>query len=209
MKTVLCYGDSNTWGYDPSTKSRFALDARWTGILAKNLGPEFRVIEEGLNGRTTVWDDPIEGHKNGQTYLHPCLTSHKPIDMVVLMLGTNDLKTRFSVPAGDIGRGVGQLCDIIRNSDTGVDGHPPELLLIAPPPLARLTEFADMFEGGTEKSLALGDCYATVAGERGIHYLKASDVITSSNIDGIHFEADAHKALGLAVTLRIRNLLKQ
>lgn len=208
MKTVLCYGDSNTWGYDPATKSRFAHDVRWTGVLAQDLGSDYRVVEEGLNGRTTVWDDPIEGHKNGQTYLAPCLTSHMPIDLVVLMLGTNDLKMRFSVPASDIARGVGQLCDIIRKSDCGVDGEPPELLLISPAPLAQLTEFAEMFEGGTKKSKALGDHYATVAAERGIHYLKAADIITSSTIDGIHFEADAHHALGLAVTLKIRQLLK-
>jgi len=109
MKTVLCYGDSNTWGYDPTSKERFAPETRWTGVLAESLGVAFRVIEEGLNGRTTVWDDPIEGHKNGQTYLVPCLASHKPIDLVVLMLGTNDLKMRFSVPADDIARGVGLL----------------------------------------------------------------------------------------------------
>ena len=98
----------------------------------------FRVIEEGLNGRTTVWDDPIEGHKNGQTYLVPCLASHKPIDLVVLILGTNDLKMRFSVPADDIARGVGLLCDIILKSDTGRGEKPPQLLLLAPPPLASI-----------------------------------------------------------------------
>ena len=87
MKTVLCYGDSNSWGYDPTSKERFAPETRWTGVLAESLGVAFRVIEEGLNGRTTVWDDPIEGHKNGQTYLVPCLASHKPIDLVVLNVG--------------------------------------------------------------------------------------------------------------------------
>jgi lysophospholipase L1-like esterase len=107
MKVILCYGDSNTWGYDPHTQERFSSRVRWTGVLARQLGEEYHMIEEGLSGRTTVWDDPVEGlHKNGKNYLLPCLESHQPIDLVILMLGTNDLKMRFSVPAADIGRGI-------------------------------------------------------------------------------------------------------
>ncbi|HAA77165.1 TPA: hydrolase [Candidatus Latescibacteria bacterium] len=113
MKTVLCFGESKTWGCDPATQDRFPIDIRWTGVVAKTLGSEYRVIEERLNGPTTLWDDPIEGHRNGQTYLPPCLTSHKPIGLATLMLGTNDLKTRFSVPTSDITHGTGQHCDII------------------------------------------------------------------------------------------------
>ena len=98
MWEILCYGDSNTWGYNPSTKERYDRYERWTGILQFTLGDEYHVIEEGLNGRTTVWDEPIEGeYKNGKTYLVSCLESHKPLDLVIIMLGTNDLKKRFSV----------------------------------------------------------------------------------------------------------------
>ena len=207
MKTVLCYGDSNTWGYDPSTKERFPIEARWTGVLAETLGQDTRVIEEGLNGRTTVWDDPIEGHKNGQTYLPPCLTSHKPIDLVVLMLGTNDLKARFSLPAGDIARGAGQLCDIILKSDTGPRGRHPKLILMAPPALAQLGEFADMFEGGAEKSLQFRDRFSAVAEEKGVDCLDVGSVVQTSNIDGVHLEADAHHSLGVAVAIRAKQLL--
>lgn len=207
MKMVLCYGDSHTWGYDPVTKDRFVPEIRWTGVLAESLGVEFRVIEEGLNGRTTVWDDPIEGHKNGQTYLVPCLSSHKPIDLVVLMLGTNDLKMRFSVPADDIARSVGQLCDIILTSDTGRGGKPSQLLLMAPPPLAHLTEFSEMFAGGAEKSEQLGERYGAVATEKGIDFLNVGEIIKTSNIDGVHFEADDHHHLGVAVALRVRRAL--
>jgi lysophospholipase L1-like esterase len=207
MKTVLCYGDSNTWGYDPMSKERFAPETRWTGVLAESLGVAFRVIEEGLNGRTTVWDDPIEGHKNGQTYLVPCLASHKPIDLVVLMLGTNDLKMRFSVPADDIARGIGLLCDIILMSDTGRGGKPPQLILLAPPPLVHLTEFSEMFAGGAEKSEQLGERYGTVATEKGIEFLNAGEFIKTSDIDGVHFEADDHHHLGVAVALRVRRAL--
>lgn len=97
MKNILCYGDSNTWGYDAETKNRFPPDVRWTGILKRTLGEGYHVIEEGLNGRTTVWDDPIEGYKNGREYLIPCLESHRPLDLVIIMLGTNNLKKRFSL----------------------------------------------------------------------------------------------------------------
>ena len=98
---VLCYGDSNTWGYIPVTGGRYAPTVRWTGVMAEQLGPQFSAIEEGQSGRTTVWDDPLEGDKNGLRYLPACLESHMPLDLVILMLGTNDLKARFSLTALD------------------------------------------------------------------------------------------------------------
>ena len=106
MKSILCYGDSNTYGLMPDSPDRYPRDVRWTGILQKKLGEDYYVIEEGLSGRTTLWDDPIEEHKNGKKYLLPCLDSHKPVDLVILMLGTNDLKTRFSLTPFDIGASV-------------------------------------------------------------------------------------------------------
>ncbi len=152
MKTVLCYGDSNTWGYDPATQTRYPRDVRWPGVLRKELGDDYLVIEEGLNGRTTVWDDPIELDKNGATYLRPCIQTHKPLDLVIIMLGTNDLKTRFSLPAYDIASGAGVLVDIVMKSDAGIDSSAPDVLLIAPPQAVELTSFAEMFENAVEKS---------------------------------------------------------
>ncbi len=112
MKTILCYGDSNTWGYDPVSEDRYPLAQRWVSVLARELGPEYQVIAEGLNGRTTVWPDPVEGeYKSGKSYLLPCLESHHPIDLVVLMLGTNDLKHRFGLSAWDIARAAGTLVE--------------------------------------------------------------------------------------------------
>lgn len=99
MKTILCYGDSNTWGFEPVTRNRYGRTERWTGILRQELGLDYDVIEEGLNGRTTVWDDPIEGHKNGKEQIIPILKSHQPLDLVTIMLGTNDLKRRFGLGA--------------------------------------------------------------------------------------------------------------
>ena len=152
MKRVLCYGDSNTWGYDPVTKDRLDHDLRWTGVLRTMLGGGYTIIEEGLNGRTTVWDDPIEGYKNGRTYLIPCLETHRPLDLVVLMLGTNDLKQRFSLSAFDIAQGASVLVREIQASVAGIGGRAPLVLLMAPPPVVTLTDFAEMFEGAESKS---------------------------------------------------------
>lgn len=207
MKTILCYGDSNTWGYDPSSGGRYPRDVRWTGVLRRRLGDEYLVIEEGLNGRTTVWDDPIEGYKNGMTYLIPCLETHKPIDLVIIMLGTNDLKLRFSVSAYDIGKSMGRLVDAVQKSASGLDDGAPELLIMSPPPLASLTEFAEMFGGATEKAIRLADHYEAIADEYGCHFLKTADYIVSSDLDGIHWERDEHRKLGDAVAIQVKSIL--
>jgi lysophospholipase L1-like esterase len=208
MKTVLCYGDSNTWGYNPGTGERFSRDERWTGVLRQKLGAEYHVIEEGLNGRTTVWDDPIEGYKNGKEYLIPCLQSHRPIDLVVIMLGTNDLKKRFSVSAYDIANAAGVLVDVVQRSDAGPDGGPPKVLLMAPPPVGKLTEFAEMFEDAEVKSRKFSEYYRRVAEEYGCMLLDTSEVIVSSDLDGIHFEAGEHQKLGEAVAALVKNFFE-
>jgi lysophospholipase L1-like esterase len=208
MKTVLCYGDSNTWGYNPSTGERFSRDERWTGVLRQKLGAEYQVIEEGLNGRTTVWDDPIEGYKNGKEYLIPCLESHRPIDLVVIMLGTNDLKKRFSVSAYDIANSAGVLVDVVQRSGAGPDGGPPKVLLMAPPPVGKLTEFAEMFDDAAGKSRRFSEYYRRVAEEYGCMLLDTSEVIVSSDLDGIHFEASEHQKLGEAVATLVKNIFE-
>lgn len=208
MKRILCYGDSNTWGYDPRTSERFDETVRWTGVLAHELGSAYRVIEEGLNGRTTVWDDPIEGYKNGHTYLIPCLATHAPLDLVAIMLGTNDLKRRFSLGAFDIAEGAGVLVRTVQQSEAGRAGLAPLVLLICPPPLAAMTgDTAELFEGGLEKSYRLAEHYARVAQELGCAFMDAGTVIRTSEIDGVHFEPEAHYALGRAVAAKIREIL--
>jgi lysophospholipase L1-like esterase len=194
MKTIVCYGDSNTWGFNPVTQDRFSIAERWTGVLAQELGAGYRVIEEGLNGRTTVWDDPVEEWRNGRTYLLPCLWSHKPIDLVTLMLGTNDLKERFSVSAYDIAAGAGVIVDLTLRSGAGPNGGAPKVLLMAPPVVARLTDYAEMFQEAEAKKY-------------GCHFLDTSQVIVSSDLDGIHFEVGEHRQLGLAVAARVREML--
>ncbi len=207
MKTVLCYGDSNTWGYSPIDGTRYPRDVRWPGVLRGELGDGFLVVEEGLNGRTTVWDDPIEGYKNGREYLIPCLETHKPIDLAIILLGTNDLKVRFSVSAFDIANGAGVLVDVVQKSATGPGGTTPRVLLLAPPPVARLTDFAEMFEGAREKSERFAAHYRRVAQERGCVFLDTSKVIVSSDLDGIHFEPGEHQKLGRAVAALVKEII--
>jgi len=203
-RVILCYGDSNTWGSIPASDERYAPHVRWTGVLAGELGPGYQVIEEGLGGRTTLWDDPIEGYKNGRDYLIPCLDTHKPIDVVVLMLGTNDLKLRFSVSAYDIAASIAVLVEIIQKSMTGVGNQAPHILLIAPPPLGALTEYSEMFEGGLAKSQKLGAYYQQVAEQYHCAFLNAGQVIVSSDLDGVHFDAGQHSRLGKAVAARVK-----
>jgi lysophospholipase L1-like esterase len=203
---ILCFGDSNTWGYSPETQERFAREVRWPGILRRELGPDVVVIEEGQNGRTTVWDDPVEGHKNGREYLIPCLESHSPLDLVILMLGTNDLKKRFSVPAFDIGWSIRSLLEIIARSGAGRGGDPPGTLLLCPPPLGRLTEWAELFEDGQATSRGLARHYAEAAREYRCDFVDAGAVTAVSDVDGIHLDARGHEALGRAVAAEVRKL---
>ncbi|HUJ76823.1 MAG TPA: SGNH/GDSL hydrolase family protein [bacterium] len=208
MYEILCFGDSNTWGYNPSTRERFPRDVRWTGVLQAELGSGFHVIEEGLNGRTTVWEDPVEGDRVGRRHLIPCLESHAPLDLVILMLGTNDTKQRYSAPPTDIARGVGVLLDIVASSTAGSRAKAPPVLLLAPVALGKLSEFAEMFQGGPEKSRALMPLYAALAKERGCAFFDAGSVARCSDVDGVHLEASAHHALGVAVAREVKKLLR-
>lgn len=213
MKSILCFGDSNTWGYPtvPRPGERYALEERWPGVLAKGLGASWSVIAEGLNGRTAVHPDPVEGTwLNGSTYLLPCLKSHKPLDVVAIMLGTNDMKARFGVPPSDVARGIGVLLQIVKTSETGPKAGAPKMLVICPPPFfsnfGTRPDFAEMFSGGYEKSLRLAPHYEAMAKEHGAAFLDASTVIKSSAFDGIHLDIDAQAALGNAVAKKIKEL---
>jgi lysophospholipase L1-like esterase len=207
MRTVLCYGDSNTWGYEPATGKRFPEDVRWPGVLARQLGEGFRVIEEALNGRTTVRDDPVEEHKNGKTYLRPCLESHAPLDLVIIALGVNDLKARFFASASDVADGAGVLVGIAQRSGAGPDGGYPAVLLVAPPPVGVLTELASMFAGAEEKSEGFAHQYRRVADKYGCVLLDAGEVVRASDRDGIHLEADEHRKLGKAAAASVKESL--
>lgn len=165
------------------------------------------MIEEGLPGRTTVHPDPIEGaHKNGLAILPAILETHRPIDLVVLMLGTNDLKQRFSVTPLDIGVSVAKLLDALGQSRSGPKSNRPRLLVVAPMPIEEVGCLAGMFEGGAAKSRRLAAEVARVAALYGADFLDAGEVITVSEIDGIHFDAAAHAALGRAIAAKISEM---
>ena len=210
MKTILCYGDSNTWGCIPLTGAqpprRYGPAERWPGVLRRELGDGFGVVEEGLNGRTTVWDDPLEPYRSGKELLVPCLLTHQPIDLVIVMLGTNDLKGRFAVGARDIAAGAGLLLDIVRASDCGPGASPPQALLVCPPPVGRLGLFAEEFAGAVERSRDLARHYATVADARSCPWLDAGAHVRSSDNDGIHLDAPSHEQLGVVVAQHARRL---
>jgi lysophospholipase L1-like esterase len=207
MKRILCFGDSNTWGFDPGTRTRFPADVRWTGVLAQTLGSDYVVIEEGLNGRTTRWDDPMETGRNGMTYLRPCVESHLPLDLIVVMLGTNDLKQRFNLSASDIAQSAAALTEQARRFAQSADGPPARALLVAPPALTTLTELDQMFAGGAEKSRQFSHYYRLAAGWQRLPFFDAGAVIVSSELDGIHFDSGEHRTLGEAIAGEVRCLI--
>ena len=210
-RVVLAYGNSNTHGTVPMATledaGRWGPAERWPGVLAAELGRGWRVVEEGLPGRTTVYPDPIAGvHKNGLALLPAALESHRPIDLVVLMLGTNDLKQRFNVPPVEIGESVSLLLHLIRHSYMGPGGGQPRTLLVAPPPVEEAGCLAEIFAGGAAKGRGLAETYARVAGRHGAAFLDAGQAIAVSPLDGVHFDAAAHAALGRAVAAAIRDM---
>lgn len=208
-KRILCFGDSNTWGYDPLSKTRFDRSIRWPAVMASQLGDAYEIIEEGLCGRTTVWDDPVEGGsaKNGLSYLIPCLESHCPLDLVIVLLGVNDLKRRFNVSARDIANSAGVLIQHIQISRAGSDGQAPPVLLLAPAPTATLTDFAETMQGAEEKSRLFGSYYQQIADEMNCAFLDTGQHIVSSPVDGIHLDACEQQKLGRVIASSVHELL--
>lgn len=211
LRTLLCYGDSNTHGTMPMPDLDFAgrlgPGERWPGVLRGLIGAGWTVIEEGHPGRTTLHDDPLEGaHKNGLSVLPAILESHRPIDAVILMLGTNDLKARFAVTANDIARSAEKLAAFIRASDAGAGGAAPEVLMVAPPPILETGCLAGMFAGGAAKSAAFAREYAAAAAHAGVPFFDAGTVIAADPVDGIHYDAAAHRALGRALAAEVARL---
>ncbi|MFH1475824.1 MAG: SGNH/GDSL hydrolase family protein [Chloroflexota bacterium] len=209
LPTVLCYGDSNTHGSDGPTGRRHPRDVRWPGVVARELAGRAHVPEEGLGGRTTVWDEPFTAGRNGRTYLLPCLASHAPVAVVVIMLGTNDLKSIYHLGAAEIAEGAGSLVDLARESATGPDGGRPEVLLVAPPPLGPLTIASELwgFGASRETSARLAPLYREVAAQAGAAFLDAGALVAADLSDGVHLDAAAHAILGRAIAAVVAGLL--
>ena len=207
QKTVMCFGDSNTWGFPPDGGARYDRQTRWPGVLQRELGDGYYVVEEGLPGRTTVWDDPVEGDKSGLKQLVPLIHSHAPLDLLIIMLGTNDFKSRFSVSAQDISWSIGRLVKVARDSGTS----DPEVLVVCPPPLTNLSysPFRDIFIGAEEKSLQLPSVLKAFCEGNDIRLFNAGDVVQTSLVDGIHWAAEEHQKMGVAVAAEVVGILGQ
>jgi lysophospholipase L1-like esterase len=209
VRTVVCYGDSNTHGADPVTFGRLPRDVRWTGVLASELGAAAVVVEEGLNGRTTIWDDPFMDGRNGKPYLLPCLRSHQPVDVLVLMLGTNDLKSIYGRAAHEIAAGAGALVDIALTSGAGPGGRAPRTLLVAPPRLGPATDRSELWGYGEARATSeqLPRLYATLAALKGVEFLDAAALVGGDPADGVHLGPTDHGILGRAIAQAVRGLL--
>ena len=202
MKTVLAFGVSLTWGYDPDPLSRHARENRWPVALAEALGGRVEVIAEGLNGRTTAYDDHLaDSDRNGARVLPTVLATHKPLDLVILMLGTNDLKPAVHGHAISAKNGIKRLVSLVRHHDWALDVEGPGVLIVAPPPFceAATPDFAAMFGRSIEESHMLGSLYADLADEMECGFFDASTVAKTSPLDGIHLDAANTKAVGKAL----------
>lgn len=200
-RTVLCFGDSNTHGTmamrTATDRRRHPKEERWPTVMAEALGDGWDVVAEGHPGRTTVFDDPIEGtHKNGSRALMAILESHRPIDLVILMLGTNDLKYRFGVSAHDIALAVQRLVAEVRRSDCGPGGAAPEVLIAAPVAVRETGIFTEVFAGGAAKSAQLPDLLEGVARRQEVSFADLNAVASVDPVDGVHLTAEAHAAIG-------------
>lgn len=199
QKTIVCYGDSNTYGYNPETGMRYPKNVRWTGRLAEALEENYNVIEEGCNGRTTIFDDPVEGWKNGKNYVKPCLNSHKPVDMVILMLGSNDLKNVFHASAEEIADGIRQVVEEIYEFADQKQGFRPTVVLVAPPVIGDgicNSPFSYAFdETAIQRSKKFAVLYEQVVKDYDCRFVDAAKYICSSKVDSLHFSAESHAIL--------------
>ena len=209
-KHILCFGDSNTYGCRPSG-GRYDESVRWPTRLQSLLGDEYAVIEEGFGGRTTVFDDPVEGgYKSGAAYLPPCLMSHNPLDLVILMLGANDAKMRFNMTARTIAEGNMRLIRLIRLYGMDERGAPPRVLLVAPPPLGEnimQTSYAQVFgENAAAVTHGLAAEYARYARLMRCDFLDAGQYAAASREDAIHMTAEGHARLAETLCARIKTM---
>ena len=205
-RRVLIYGDSNSFGTMPmaslGAEGIFPKDVRWGGVMARELGEDWDVIVEGLPGRTAVLDDPIEGaYRNGLTVLPAILMSHRPIDLLIICLGTNDQKHRFGLMAEDVALGLGRLA-----REAFASGAVAEVMLMAPPPLRMCGPLKDMFLGIDERSAGLAAQIERFAAVEGAAFFDAGRVIEVDPLDGVHWSAEAHDALGRAMAQEVREL---
>lgn len=201
IKNILCYGDSMTWGYNPEAPPRFAFSDRWPNVMAAALGPNFIVQCDGLAGRTTTFDDFTGGtDRNGARTLPNSLDANCPLDLVIIFLGINDLKSYVCGKAIIAAQGVQRLVHIVRHHQY-LAGSPPQVLLVAPAPLCSTnnTHFAEIMAGAQPESEALPAHIQAVATGTGCHFFAAGSVASASPLDGLHIGSVGTRALGLGL----------
>lgn len=210
MKTVLCYGDSLTWGYNAEGPGRHAFGDRWPSILAAELGSGVNVIAEGLNGRTTAFDDHLaDCDRNGARVLPVILQTHSPLDLVVIMLGANDMKPFICGRAIGAKQGMARLVDIVRNHAYPHDHAAPRIMLISPPAIVATAnpDFNAMFDGVIAESRKLAPLYGQLAAEEDCAFFDAGIVAAATPLDGIHLDAANTRAIGTALAPLVRDML--
>lgn len=195
-KRILCFGDSNTWGYIPALGKRYPVGVRWTSLLQDKLGDEYEVIEEGLSSRTTDVDDPKHEGKNGLTYFRPCLETHDPIDLLILMLGTNDMKERFNRTPERVAEGIENILLSVHKFVKEEETQMPKIVVVSPPLIDEEVEgVKDKYLGAGEKSTKLALLFEKVAIKHDCEFLDISKIVLPSSKDGYHLEPDDHKRL--------------
>lgn len=208
MAVILCFGDSLTYGFDPATGGRFGPSDRWPDVMAAELGPEHSVITEALPGRTTVFDSPYAQARSGKDLLAPLLESHAPVDLVILMLGTNDLQGPLELSARHSASGLWTLIDIVFRSNAAPQASKPKCLVVAPPPIHDAKGFMGVFFAGRdEESQQLAVHFETIAEAAGAGFLAAGDVVRASPVDGVHLDAQSQRALGKALAAKVQEHL--
>lgn len=211
MQHILVYSDSLSWGIIPTTRKRLLFDQRWPGVLEISLcssGEKVRVIEDCLNGRRTVWDDPFKPGRNGLVGLAQRIEIHSPLELVVLMLGTNDFQSMHEHNAWQSSQGILALVSAIRTAPIETGMSVPQVLVVAPPAIQTPKgPIAPKFEGGERKCIGLADAYRKVCEEIDCNFFDAGSVITSSNVDGVHLDLEQHLALGNAVSRVVEPML--
>ncbi len=212
-KRILCFGDSNTWGYNPVGGVRYDEETRWPMRMQHMLGSDYTVIEEGLNGRTCVFDDPVEGgYKSGAAYLPVCLMSHSPLDAVILMLGTNDTKCRFGMNAKTIGEAMMQLVRLTRLYGFDAEGKQPRIIIVAPAPIQD-----NLMQAGHGPCFGIQSIgvsydlireYERVAKLLRCDYFDASEAAEVSPLDAVHLTREGHLRLGEAMARKIKAIFE-
>ena len=211
-RRILCFGDSNTHGYIPMG-GRYGEDVRWPTRMASLLGDGFAVVEEGVNGRTCVFDDPVSGgFRSGADALPVCLMSHDPLDVVLLMLGTNDTKARFNMSAPAIARAMMQLVNISRQYAVDADGQPSHVVIVAPPPIDENhlnRSDRDIFgDRAAEVSRGLAREYRVLSKLLRCHFMDAGLYAQASPRDGIHLDEEGHARLAQAMADLVRKIVQ-